>query len=181
MPPSANVGGAWEKGAKSERLILRPLQERDIAPWIALHTDPETTRHTGLNDMTPADAWRDLAFVMGHAQLRGFSMWAIVDRHDGTFLGRVGPWMPDGWPGLEVGWALTAAARGRGIAFEAADLALNWCAAHLAGVRLVVHSIMPNNAASKALVEKLGALLLGQANIGEAVHDSWGSDLDARR
>ncbi len=48
--------------------------------------------------MTRDEAWRNMALVLGHWQLRGFGLWAVEDRASGLLAGRVGCWRPEGWP-----------------------------------------------------------------------------------
>ena len=62
-----------------------------------------------------------MALVLGHWQLRGFGLWAVEERATGMLAGRVGCWQPEGWPGLEIGWALRREFWGRGYATEAAQ------------------------------------------------------------
>jgi RimJ/RimL family protein N-acetyltransferase len=77
--------------------------------------DPEVMRYLG--DGQPPnrkDAWRQMALFIGHWALRGYGLWAIERKSDGRLIGRAGLWRPEGWPGLELGWALARASWGRG-------------------------------------------------------------------
>ena len=49
----------------------------------------------------PEDAWRHMAFMLGHWKLRGYGIYAVEERATGRFLGRVGFLEPAGWPGFE--------------------------------------------------------------------------------
>ncbi|WP_010184248.1 GNAT family N-acetyltransferase [Sphingomonas sp. PAMC 26605] len=44
---------------------------------------------------------------------RGFSMFSVIERKTGAWVGRIGPWQPEGWPGTEVGWGVAAAFAGK--------------------------------------------------------------------
>ncbi|MGO4333335.1 GNAT family N-acetyltransferase [Labrys sp. KB_33_2] len=44
----------------------------------------------------------------------------------GQWVGRVGPWQPEGWPGTEIGWALYRSHWGKGYATEAAARCVTW-------------------------------------------------------
>eukprot|EP01031_Cornospumella_fuschlensis_P020725 gene20725-25410_t len=51
--------------------------------------------------LTESMAWRQLAAITGAWSLRGFSMFSVIERDTGQWVGRIGPWMPEGWPGTE--------------------------------------------------------------------------------
>jgi hypothetical protein len=53
-----------------------------------------------------------MALFIGHWQLRGYGWWAVEDRRTGDFLGRIGLYNPEGWPGIEIGWLLRRQAWG---------------------------------------------------------------------
>lgn len=147
----------------TERLILRPLIADDLEPWVAFHADPVTMRHLG--GVQPRGvAWRGLCAMAGAWTIRGFSMFAVVERATGRWLGRIGPWQPDGWPGAEVGWALKSEFAGRGYAREAAVAAIDY-AVDMLGWDKVIHTIAPDNAESIRLAERLGARNVGPVRL----------------
>jgi RimJ/RimL family protein N-acetyltransferase len=82
-------------------------------------------------------------------------MWAVEERESGAFIGRVGFIDPPGWPGFELGWALARAYWGRGLAFEAAQTALDHAFQRL-GRDHVISLIHPENTRSRRLAERLG-------------------------
>jgi RimJ/RimL family protein N-acetyltransferase len=88
--------------------------------------------------------------------IQGFAMFSVIEKSSGQWLGQMGPWQPEGWPGTEVGWALKRSAWGKGFATEAAVAAIDWAFAEL-GWAEVIHSIAPDNHASHALARRLGA------------------------
>ena len=73
-----------------------------------------------------ADAWRQLALLIGHWELRGFGLWAVEERATGRLIGRIGCHEPEGWPGFELGYVLAREAWGRGLAREGAAAALDY-------------------------------------------------------
>lgn len=83
-------------------------------------------------------------------------MFSVIEKKSGRWIGRLGPWFPDGWPGTEVGWGLVRDAWGKGYAFEGCVAAIDWVFANLDWTEMV-HSIHPDNAASKALAQRLGS------------------------
>ena len=50
--------------------------------------------YLGSGPLNRAEAWRNMAMVVGHWQLRGFGLWAVEERGSGEFVGRVGCWRP---------------------------------------------------------------------------------------
>ena len=114
-----------------------------------------------LADGMPADrfvAWRQLCTYAGAWTLHGFAHWAIELRDTGEFIGRAGPWRPESWPALEVGWTIDPRHQGRGYATEAGRVALR-CAWEDLGADRVISLVRPGNAASAAVARKLGGVL----------------------
>ena len=72
----------------------------------------------------------------------------------------------------ELGWALASRVHGKGYATEAARASILWVFENLE-VESIVHCIDPENTASRAVAERLGASIEGQAELfGHAV-DLW--------
>jgi RimJ/RimL family protein N-acetyltransferase len=142
---------------QTERLILRGWRAEDFEPYARLLADPETARFItrARRPATRAQAWAEMAFFAGHWQLRGFGMFVVEARGSGEFLGRAGPIRPEGWPSVEIGWALAPHARGQGYATEAAAAAIGWAFERL-GVDRLISVIHPDNAASRRVAERLG-------------------------
>jgi len=144
---------------ETERLILRPPIESDLDGWAELLGDEETARYIG-GHMPRAAAWRAMAAMTGAWPLRGFSMFSVVEKASGRWIGRLGPWAPEGWPGNEVGWALLKQACGKGYATEGAARTIDWAFDEL-GWDDVIHTINPENHASIRVAERLGSAWRG--------------------
>jgi RimJ/RimL family protein N-acetyltransferase len=143
---------------RTERLLLRAFAEADFEAYAAMVADPEVTRH--LADGRPlgrADAWRQMAMFAGHWALRGFGVWAVEERATGAFIGRIGCFHPEGWPGFEVAYTLARGAWGRGYAREGAAASLRW-AHEVLGRRGVISVIRPANVGSIRVATALGAV-----------------------
>jgi RimJ/RimL family protein N-acetyltransferase len=140
---------------ETERLVLRAIEESDLDGWAALLGDPESARFIGGAVERPA-AWRAMACMAGSWELKGFGMFSVIEKGTGRWIGRLGPWQPEGWPGTEVGWALLKEIWGRGYAREGAVAAIDWAFQNL-GWTDVIHTIDPENGASIALAERLGS------------------------
>lgn len=148
---------------ETERLLLRLPEERDLDALARMHADEAHMRYMG----GPVDreaTWRHIAWMLGHWQMRGYGLFAVEDRRDGTFLGRVGFIHPEGWPGFEIGWLIGPEYAGRGYATEAATAALDWCFANLDKDH-VISLIHPDNHASIRVAEKLGERPWGETRV----------------
>jgi RimJ/RimL family protein N-acetyltransferase len=139
----------------TERLLLRPFEERDLDEYAAIVADPEVNRYLGSEPMDRSRAWLSMATFLGHERLRGWSNNAVVEKATGGLLGRCGLWQPEGWPGLEVGWALGRFAWGQGFATEAARAWRDW-AFDVLGAAELVSVIHQENSRSVAVAERIG-------------------------
>jgi RimJ/RimL family protein N-acetyltransferase len=161
---------------ETDRLILRPTAAEDFDAWAAFMGDPESSRFLG-GAQPRAVAWRNFMTMAGCWSLQGFGMFSVIERATGRWLGRLGPWHPEGWPGHEIGWGLLREAWGKGYASEGAAAAMDWAFDHL-GWTEVIHSISPENHASIGVAKKLGSSLLGPGTLPppfeDDVVDLWG-------
>lgn len=167
----------------TERLILRPPQPQDLDGWSALMGDPEAARYIG-GVQPRAMAWRGMTCMAGAWALQGFGMFSVLEKSTGRWIGRVGPWQPDGWPGAEVGWGLVRTAWGQGFAYEAAVAAMAWVFDVLQW-QDVIHCIDIANTASQDLAKRLGSKRRGPGKLPEPFHNDpveiWGQTRDEFR
>jgi RimJ/RimL family protein N-acetyltransferase len=142
---------------ETARLILRGWRSEDFAPYAAMLANPETARFITYKGepLSEAQVWGEMAYFIGHWQLLGCGMFVVEERLTGAFLGRIGPLRPEGWPGFEIAWGLTAEARGKGYAVEAARAAIDWSFRTFPLDR-IVSIIHPQNLASQRVAEKVG-------------------------
>lgn len=138
----------------TERLVLRQFRHSDIDAVAHFMADEETMRYIG-GACGREDAWRRMAVSAGHWVLRGFGPWAVEEKSTGHFIGRVGMWYPESWPGPEAIWGLVPAKRGRGFATEAARATIDFAFETLDMAR-VCSLIHPDNTASIRVAERLG-------------------------
>jgi len=169
---------------ETARLTMRPLNGEDFEPWAAFQANPETMRFLG-GVQTREEAWRSLCTMAGAWAVNGFSMFSLIERETGRWVGRVGPWQPAGWPGTEVGWGVAREFAGRGYAYEAAVVSMDYATGVL-GWSDVIHVIDPANLPSIRLARRLGSVNRGPARLPppfEAMRvDAWGqSAADWRR
>lgn len=145
---------------ETERLVLRPPTEQDFDAWAALDADERAVKFIGgLESRT--GSWTGLATAAGMWSLRGCGLFSVLEKASGAWVGRVGPWVPEGARGTEVGWAISPAAWGKGYATEAAAAAVGWAFDQLSWTE-VIHCIDHDNLASIAVAERLGSSWLRQ-------------------
>lgn len=161
---------------ETERLLLRPPLRADFDSYAEVIADEEVARYIGGVQPRPT-AWRSFMAMAGAWHLEGFAMFSLIEKATGRWLGRVGPWKPEGWPGTEIGWSLRRDAWGKGYAREAAVASIDWAFEHL-GWRDVIHTIDLANQPSIQLAERLGSTHLGPAVLppphADAKADMWG-------
>lgn len=160
---------------ETERLILRGPSAEDFEAYAAFAADEEVMRHIGGVQPRPL-AWRAWCALRGAWDIRGYSMFSVIEKATGRWVGRLGPWEPEGWPGTEVGWALSREAWGKGYATEGAAAAIDWAFDNL-GWDEVIHTIDPANTGSQAVARRLGATILRPAEMPPPFAitiDAWG-------
>lgn len=141
---------------ETERLLLEPWQEGDWTKLRPVATDPEVMRY-----ITGGAPWPDeriRGFVDRQMKLyaeRGFCRWRATEKSTGEFAGfcGVGSWRDGMDP--EIGWWLARRLWDRGLATEAARVALR-DAFERVGLERIVSVAMVGNAASRRIMEKLG-------------------------
>jgi RimJ/RimL family protein N-acetyltransferase len=151
---------------ETDRLLLRMFQQSDLNAYAAMSADPEVMRFLGGKVLNRNESWRSMAQVCGHWQLRGYGMWAVVEKASGELAGRVGCLNPEGWPGFEIGWTLRREFWGRGYATEAARAAFDWAFDELK-IPHIISLIAPANVRSIRVAERLGEMLEGKTRVLE--------------
>ena len=165
---------------ETERLILRPVDpERDFDGWANAMSNPDVVRYIGGEVMSRPLAWRNMVMVMGHWAARGYGFFSVEEKTTGNWVGRVGPWNPEGWPEPEVGWTIDQPFWRKGYAAEAGAASIRYAFEEL-GWERVIHVILPGNAGSIATAEKLGSQFLreekGLAGITEETVHIYGQE-----
>ena len=141
------------------------FRQDDLDAYAAISADPEVMRYLGDGKvLARPDAWRQIAMILGHWQLRGYGLLAIEEKATGALVGRAGFFEPEGWPGFELGWMLRRASWGKGYATEAARRLLRHAFTEMKRER-VISLIREANAPSIRVAERLGERLDGRAVI----------------
>lgn len=161
---------------ETDRLILRTPRIEDFDAYAANMADFESARYIG-GQQPRSVAWRGFLTLAGAWMMQGYSMFAVIEKASGHWIGRLGPWCPEGWPGTEVGWGLIRAAWGKGYALEGSTAAIDWAFDHL-GWDDVVHLIHEDNKPSQALAQRLGSTCRGRGRMPAPYEDQpidvWG-------
>ncbi len=149
---------------ETERLILRMFREEDFDEYASFCADPEVMRYLGGKTFNRMEAWRHMAFIVGHWHLRGFGHWAVEEKATSKLAGRIGFLNPEGWPGFELGWTLGRPFWGRGYATEGARRALEYGFNQL-DQKHIISLIHPDNKNSIRVAERLGEKVEGKTEL----------------
>ncbi len=143
---------------ETARLLLRPWQPSDHAPFAAMSADPQVMRYL-VNPATREAVGPWIERQMAHYRDHGFGFLAAEERASGAFVGVVGlmhvPYEAHFTPAVEVGWRLARPFWGRGYAPEAARAWLQWGFKTL-GLAEIVANTCVENRNSRQVMEKLG-------------------------
>lgn len=161
---------------ETERLILRPPRIEDFERYAQQQADPNAMRFLG--GVVPRHAaWRKFLQMPGAWAVQGFAMFSVLEKSSGRWMGQMGPWQPDGWPGTEIGYAFHPDAWGQGYAVESGAAAMAWAFETL-GWSEVIHCIDPGNVASQKVAQRLGSANRGPGRLPAPLDDHpihiWG-------
>lgn len=153
----------------TERLVLRPPVEADLADMLTLWGDERVLRHIGPPG-TREQVWARLLKYVGHWSLFRFGYWMVRDAANGRFLGEAGIAFQkrgDGGGDPEAGWALTFDAQGKGYASEALGAILAWGDGNFGWPRIAC-LIGAENMQSIRLAERHGFRRCGETTLADA-------------
>lgn len=151
---------------ETNRLILRMYRLSDFEDHYKLCADPDVMRYlVGGKPMSRFEAWRHMAFIVGHWELLGYGHYAVEEKASGRFVGRIGFTNPEGWPGFELGWTLAPEFQGKGYATEGGRFLLQYAFNEMDRDH-VISVINPDNKRSIRVAERLGQKLEGEAEVG---------------
>jgi RimJ/RimL family protein N-acetyltransferase len=153
---------------RADRLTLRAFQASDLDELAAMQANPEVRRFLGGNLLSRAESWSQMERILGQWALRGYGMFAV----EGHCAGWAGVLHPLEWPEPELAYSLDQPFWGRGIATEAVRAARAWAFTRLDVTRLASF-IMPDNARSARVAQKLGAVRDGTTTIRGFAVDWW--------
>jgi RimJ/RimL family protein N-acetyltransferase len=149
---------------ETERLLLRMFRADDAEAYAQICADPEVMLFLGGAPFSTLEAWRHMAFMVGHWQLLGYGPFAVEEKSSGKLAGRIGFLNPAGWPGFELGWTLGREFWGKGYASEGARRALRYAFEEMNRDH-VISLIHPDNKPSIKVAERLGEKVEGQTHL----------------
>jgi RimJ/RimL family protein N-acetyltransferase len=138
------------------RMRGEPIGPEHRAGLVALLGDPRVGATLG-GVATPADVDAQIAAMATHWERHGFGWYAFADRETGALVARGGPHRAHvaRRDEVEIGWTVAPERWGQGLATElgAASLDVAFGALELPDV---VSFTLPDNVASRRVMEKLG-------------------------
>ena len=144
------------KRFETERLILRQVQESDFDSFRDFFADEKTAHFIG-GIRNEEEAWRTMAFYLGHWQLKGYGYMVIEEKSSGDFVGCCGLWNSPTWPEMEMGYWMQADKQGQGYATEAAERIKQFAFEEI-GANTLVSYIDKENIASIKVAKRLGGV-----------------------
>lgn len=139
---------------ETERLILRPFENADADAIFALRSDAAFMRFIKEPETrAESDAW--LRMVSRYWKSDNIGFWAVVFKETGETIGWTGVWILPETYETEIGFSISHKHQGKGIATEAARVALEYGFENRNSTRVVALA-MPENLASRRVMEKLG-------------------------
>lgn len=141
---------------ETDRLVLREQSRDDLEDLYAVLGDETTMAYY------PRPFTRDEVlerWIVRHLlnyQIHGYSLWGMVLKSDGTFIGQCGLWPQtiERKAHVEIGWHVNRAYQNQGFATEAAVASREH--AFALGLDHVVSLIRPENVPSVRVAEKVG-------------------------
>ncbi len=143
---------------ETERLVLRPWRDDDVAPWAAMSADPRVMEFFPAT-LTQSEAEETAMRVRERLERDGIGWWALEVKGGAPFAGVIAlqnvPFEAPFTPATEVGWRLAVDQWGKGYATEGAAAALRFAFETLA-LPEVVAMTAAVNARSRRVMERLG-------------------------
>jgi RimJ/RimL family protein N-acetyltransferase len=147
------VSPAWT--IRTARLVLTPVSWTNLPDLLAIKSDPAVFAIMLGGIRSPVQVAEELAADIAFWAAHGCGVWTIRDADSGTFQGITGFMeRPDG-RGVALRFALWPAARGRGLAREAASAALRF-GHEQAGLSRITAVAREDNIASRTVLGGIG-------------------------
>jgi [ribosomal protein S5]-alanine N-acetyltransferase len=144
---------------ETERLLLRPMEERDFDALLAMFTDPNVMAAFNLASFGRDDMRGWLDRNLAHQEAHGYGLFTVVLKATGAVIGDCGLEHGDfqGAACVELGYDLLSAHWNRGYATEAAARVRDLALGKLGIGRVELCSfIRVTNLASQRVSEKIG-------------------------
>ena len=165
---------------ETERLVLRPYEERDLDAYHAIRSQPEVVRYLYDEPLGLDEAREKLARLVAGRTLEAEGAWlstAVTLRESGLVVGDVGlHWVSVQHRTGEIGFVFDPAHQGRGYATEAAHALVDWAFGSF-GLHRMIGRTEVRNVGSARVLEKLGMRLEAHLVENEWVKGEWQSEL----
>jgi RimJ/RimL family protein N-acetyltransferase len=143
----------------TERLTLRPFVHEDLEALTLIHAEESFWWYPMRGGMTPEQTAGFLVRSIDRYEADGYGIEAVIERSSGDLIGWAGlavpHFLPEILPAVEVGWRLSSAYWGRGLATEAGQAAVDWGFTE-GGLTRIVSIYEPENVPSGKVMEHLG-------------------------
>lgn len=142
---------------ETERLLLRPFTPGDAKAAWEMNLDPEVSRYTGDGGVGSLEEMQEIlrTTTLADYERHGFGRHAVIRKGDGRFIGFCGLKFLEDMQEVDLGYRFLREYWGRGIATESGRAALDFGFRQL-GLQRIIGLVMPQNAASVRVLEKLG-------------------------
>lgn len=155
---------------ETPRLILRPWQDQDRAPFAAINADAEVRRYYYPSILSPAETDELIDAEIDHLHRNGFGFLAVQRKADGVLIGgaglsRPGPEVP-GSHNTEIGWILGRAYWRQGYAAEVSAAIFDDAWARL-GLTEIIGYTSKINAPSRQAMQKIGMIHVPDADFDD--------------
>lgn len=144
---------------ETERLLLRPFVDDDFVAYERIRANPGVARYLpgGIEAVrsAPERARQTLRGFARHWRERGFGPWAVIDKQTRVLIGHCGlRYLPE-FDAVELLYALDPSAWGKGLATEAARVAIDYGQTEL-GLPQIIALAFPDNHASRRVMKRVG-------------------------
>lgn len=140
----------------TDRLILRAFTEADAVPMHHIMSGKDVLRYfPGTQAPSLEGVQRMIQRLLKHWDEKGYGLWAVTWREDGTLLGRCGLQYIAETDEVEVDFILDRDYWGRGLATEVGLASMQFGFSQLA-TPFIVGIVHPENMGSQRVLEKIG-------------------------
>lgn len=155
---------------KSERLVIKPIVDGDLVPFVASQQDEIFKLYTG-GVQTIEAATDKFVKEVEYFQKHGYGFFSAFLADNGEWMGQIGVTTRATKEFVEFGWGFLPKFQGKGFAIEAAKAVLEWCNNRF-GFADFYFCISPRNLSSVKLAEKLGAKNIGTNKVPEELKET---------
>lgn len=144
----------------TERLLVRRWVPEDREPLLRIYGDAEAMRWVADGvPLTQQQAANWLEVTANNYRQRGYGMYTVTLRNGGSVIGFCGLVHPDDQDKPEVKYAFAREHWGHGYASEVVCALLPYAAEKL-GLKQIIATVAPDNAASRRVLSKAGMTLI---------------------